>query len=139
MSYNARRVEYFYATVSGEPGEAYELLTNLAQLGVNFLALTSVPVGPRSLQLTLFPEDPQKLQSVAQGSGLHLNGPHPALLVQGTDEVGALARIHHRLHDAGIDVYASSGVTDGQGHFGYLIYMKPKDADRAAKVLTQAA
>ncbi len=135
MAYTARRVEYFYTTVSGEPGEAYELLTNLASLGVNFLALTSVPLGPRSIQLTLFPEDSLKLESVATRAGLAINGPHPAVLVQGDDEIGALARVHKQLRQSGVDVYASSGVTDGKGYYGYILYLRPEDAEKAARVL----
>ncbi len=136
MAYTARRVEYFYTTVSGEAGEAYELLTSLAKLGVNLLALTSVPMGPRSTQLTLFPEDPLKLQNVASGAGLILNGPHPAVLVQGDDEIGALARVHRLLCGSGVDVYASTCVTDGRGYYGYILYLRPEDAERATRALT---
>jgi hypothetical protein len=41
--------------------------------------------------------------------------------VQGDDELGAFASIRKRLAKAHVDVYASSGVTDGQGLFGYVI------------------
>ncbi|MGE5176174.1 MAG: hypothetical protein ACM3JJ_07325 [Hyphomicrobiales bacterium] len=136
MSYDARRVEYFHTTVSGVPGEAYEVLTHLANLGVNFLALTSVPLGPESVQLTLFPEDPLKLQSAARNSGLTLNGPHPAVLVQGIDEIGALARVHRVLREHGVEAYASSGATDGHGYFGYILYLRAEDAAKAAKALS---
>jgi hypothetical protein len=138
MSNTARKVEYFYVTASGEPAEAYELLTNLASLGINFLAFTSVPVGPRSVQFSLFPEDPARFQNLARGIGLAVTGPNPAVLVQGTDEPGMLARIHRQLRDAGAEVFASSAVTDGKGFFGYLIYVKPQDADRAVGALAMA-
>lgn len=137
MAYSARRVEYFYTTVSGEPGEAYELLTNLASLGVNLLALTSVPMGPESVQLTLFPEDPHKLQGAAKGAGLALDGPHPALLVHGDDKIGALAQIHEKLRHGGVIAYASTAVTDGRGYYGYVLYVRPQDADVAARALKQ--
>jgi hypothetical protein len=136
MSYNARKLEYFYVTVNGEAGEAFELLTNLANLGINFLAITSVPVGPGSVQLSLFPAEPARFLSVARASNLALNGPHAAVLVQGADEVGVLAGIHDRLRDAAIDVYASTGVTDGKGHFGYLLYLKPHESERAVEALS---
>jgi len=38
MSLTIRRVEYFYTTVKDQPGEAYNLLSWLAELGVNLLA-----------------------------------------------------------------------------------------------------
>ena len=135
MSNSARKVEYFYVTASGESEDAYELLTNLASVGINFLAFTSVHIGPQSVQFSLFPEDPARFQTLAKGIGLAVTGPYPAVLVQGTDEAGVLARIHRQLRDAGAEVYASSAVTDGKGFFGYLIYVKPQDADRAVSAL----
>lgn len=135
MGYTARRVDYFYTTVSAQPNEAYDLLTHLASLGINFLALNSVPIGPASIQLTLFPEDPHRLQSVAKQAKLTLDGPYPAVLVQGDDEIGALARIHDRLRANHVDVYASNAVTDGKGFFGYVLYVRPGDADKSARAL----
>jgi hypothetical protein len=135
MAYHARRVEYFYTTVNGEPEQAYDLLTQLASLGVNLLALNSVPMGPESTQLTLFPEEPSRLVNAARSAGLTLVGPHAALLVHGDDEQGALARIHARLHKAGVDVYASTAVTDGKGYFGYVLYLRGEEAERAARAL----
>ena len=37
--------------------------------------------------------------------------------------------------DASVNVYASSGVTDGQGSFGYLIYLRSGDFETAAAAL----
>jgi len=133
MAYTARKVDYFYCTVSGRTDEAYELLAHLAGLGVNFVALTSVPVGPSRTQLTVFPEDPARLLAVAKQVGLALDGPHPAVLVQGDDEIGALSRIHERMSQERVDVYATSGVTDGRGRYGYILYVRPGDAERAAR------
>ena len=64
-----------------------------------------------------------------------LDGPHHALLIQGDDELGALAGIHQKLFEANINVYASSGVTDGRGSYGYLVYVKEEDYERAAQTL----
>jgi hypothetical protein len=135
MASSVRRVEYFNTTVQDRPGEAYKLLSQLADLGLNLVAFTAVPVGPLHAQLTLFPEDPARMADVARKAGLMLDGPHPALLVQGDDELGALARLHAKLFDAGVNVYASSGVADGRGSFGYVIYVRPEDYGRAAAAL----
>ena len=43
MGYSICPVEYFYATVMDEPGEAYRVLSALADRGVNLLAFTAVP------------------------------------------------------------------------------------------------
>ncbi len=135
MATKVRKTQYFYANVRGEPDEAFAVLTHLAGQGVNLLALNSVPVGPESTQFTLFPEDAGKLAEIARAAGLALEGPHQALLVQGDDEIGAVAKVHARLHREGIEVYASNAVTDGRGFFGYVLYLRAGDADRAAAAL----
>ena len=132
MAFGIRRVEYFYANVKDEPGAAYRILSQLAGLGVNLLAFSAVPIGPTRAQLALFPEDPDRLIAAARRAGLALDGPHPALLVQGDDELGALASVHERLAAAGVDVYASSGVTDGKGTFGYVVYVREDQFEKAA-------
>jgi hypothetical protein len=131
MSFQLKRVEYFYTSVVDQPGEAYQLLSRLKSIGVNLLAFTAIPVGPTRTQLTLFPEDTAKLQTIAQSAGFKLDGPYSALLVQSDDELGALADIHAKLYQGGVNVYASSGVTDGKGSFGYLLYLKEEDLDKA--------
>jgi hypothetical protein len=135
MAFRIRRVEYFTTTVQDQPGEAYKLLSQLADLGLNLLAFTAVPVGPLRAQLTIFPEDPLRMADAARKAGLVLDGPHLALLVQGDDELGALARIHAKLYEAAVNIYASSGVADGRGSFGYIIYVRPEDYERAASTL----
>lgn len=135
MAFNICGVEYFYATVEDQPGEGYKLLSQLAELGLNLLAFTAVPVGPMRTQLTLFPEDSLKMADAARKAGLELDGPHPALLVRGDDELGALANVHARLYKANVNVYASSGVTDGKGSYGYVIYVRPDEYERAVRAL----
>ena len=135
MGFKIRRVDYFYATVKDQPGEAYKLLSLLASLGINLLAFTAVPFGPMNTQLTIFPEDTGRLRSEAQKSSLKLEGPQPALLVQGDDELGALAEVHMKLYEANVNVFASSGVADGKGSYGYLIYVRPDDYERATAAL----
>ena len=135
MAFNIRRVDYFYTTVKDEPGEAYKVLSLLANLGINLLAVTAVPSGPMNTQLTIFPEDSAQLRNEAQKSGLKLEGPQAALLVQGDDELGALAEVHSQLYAAKVNIYASSGVADGKGHYGYIIYVSPDDYEKAVAAL----
>jgi predicted amino acid-binding ACT domain protein len=137
MAHEIRRVEYFYTTVEDRPGAGYRILTLLAGAGVDLLALTAIPVGPNRTQLTLFPERPAELQRLA-GSGLNLDGPHPALLIRGADVLGALSDIHEHLAEAGVNVYAASGVTGGGGTFGYIVYVRPGDVDAALNALGAA-
>ncbi|NNG17863.1 MAG: hypothetical protein HKM89_15415 [Gemmatimonadales bacterium] len=135
MPTTIRRADYFYLTVTDRPGEAYQLLSTLAELGVSLFAFTAVPIGPNLTQLALFPADPLKMQDAATKAGLSFDGPHHALLVQGDDELGALAGVHARLYEAGVNVYASSGVADGKGSYGYVVYVRPEEYERAASVL----
>jgi hypothetical protein len=116
-------------------GAAYRLLSQLAELGVDLLAFTAVPSGPTLAQFTLVPADPGKLIAQANAAKLPLDGPHHALLVQGDDEMGALAGVHERLANVGVDIFASSGVSDGRGAFGYLIYVREDEFEKAVRAL----
>jgi len=136
MAYTIRRVDYFYTTVQDKPGQAYELLNQLARLGVNLLGLNAIPMGPDATQLTLFPHDSNALTSAATRARIDLNGPHRAFLVQGDDEMGALAGVLARLADAEVNVYASYAVADGKGHYGNIIYVRPEHHDKAVKALS---
>ncbi len=135
MAFNIRRADYYYITVKAEPEEGYKLLSEFAELGVNLLAFTAIPFGPIRSQLTLFPEDALKMEDAAKKAGIALDGPHPALLVQGDDQLGVLAEIHEKLYDANVHVFASSGVSDGRGGYGYVIYVRPEEYERAAAAL----
>jgi hypothetical protein len=135
MPFTIRRVEYYYANVRDELGAAYRLLSQLAELGVDLLAFTAVPSGPALAQFTLVPTDTGKLLAQASVAGLPLDGPYHAFLVQGDDELGALANVHEQLVKAGVDIFASSGVSDGRGAFGYLVYVREDQFERATAAL----
>jgi hypothetical protein len=135
MALSVRTVEYFYTRIGDEPGKAYELLARLASEEISLLAFSAVPFGSHTVELTIFPDQTQALMSVAAKLGWTLTGPYHAVLIQGDDQLGALADIQKKLVDAGVSIYASSGVTDGTGHFGYVIYFKEGDHSAAARAL----
>lgn len=135
MELTVRDREYFYTRVEDTPGNAYAALAKLAREDVNLLAFSAVPFGPNHVEFTLFPDSSDHLVEAAGKLGWALTGPQHALLIQGDDQLGALAEIHRTLFDAGVSVFASSGVTDGRGHFGYVIYVREGDHEAAAKVL----
>jgi hypothetical protein len=135
VAFTIRSVEYYYANVRDELGAAYRFLAQLAELGVDLLAFTAVPSGPALAQFTLVPRNSGKLVAQSSVAGLPLDGPYHAFLVQGDDELGALATVHERLVNADIDIFASSGVSDGRGAFGYLIYVREDQFERAATAL----
>ena len=135
MAFHIRRVDYFYTRVKDQPGEAYKVLSKLADLGVNLLAFIGVPMGPEVTQLTLFPEDSSKLTEATEMTGMALDGPHRALLIQGDDQLGVLASLHEKLYQIDVSVYASYCVADGRGSFGNVIYIRPDEYDRAVAAL----
>jgi hypothetical protein len=135
MPLSVRNVEYFYVRVHDAREKAYEILARLVSEQVNLLAFSAVPYGPDHVELTVFPEQPENFVHAAQNLGWTVTGPQHACLVQGDDRLGTLAEIHQVLLNAGVNIYASSGVTDGSGHFGYVIYFKEEDHLRAATAL----
>jgi hypothetical protein len=135
MGYQVNRAEYFRTTVKDEPGEAYKVLSRLVEIGINLMAFTAVPIGFDQTQLTMFPQSKVNMVNKAKLAGLELEGPFTAFLVQGDDELGALADIHVKLYDADINITASSGVADGKGSFGYVIYVRKDDFEKAGKIL----
>ena len=135
MPHTIRQVEYFHTMVADRPGEAFAFLKGLADLGVNLLGFTAIPAGPAHTRLTIFPDDPGRLKAQSHWSGFSLEGPHEAFMVQGDDAPGALVEIHQRLSDRNINVVVATGVSGGEGHFGYLIHVHPDDVARAAETL----
>jgi hypothetical protein len=135
MNATVQAVSYFYATVPNEPHDASRLLSRLAEAGVNLLAFAAIPLGPEHTQLVLFPDDPQGLMQISLNVGFTLTGPQRAFLVQGDDRLGAIADIYGKLSEIGVSVYASTGVTDGRGGFGYILYVRPESFGRAEEAL----
>ena len=135
MQLTVRTVEYFYVRVEDHWENGYELLARLASEEVSLLAFSAVPFGPNHIELTIFPERSDKFAELAKKLGWVAAGPQHALLVQGDDQLGALADIQRMLLEAGVKIYASSGVTDGSGRYGYVIYFREDDYQRAARAL----
>ena len=135
MAARIRSIEYFYVTVKDQPGEACRLLAQLASADVNLLAFAAIPLGSDHTQLWIFPENVAGLARAAEKGGFEITGPRPAFLIQGDDSLGALAEIHQNLCDANINVEASSGVTDGRGGYGYVLYVRREQYEDAARIL----
>jgi hypothetical protein len=135
MAARVRPVEYYYAIVEDKPGVAYTFLKDLASAEVNLLAFNAIPLGMEKTELVLFPEETGRLARAAEKLGLMLRGPHRAFLIQGDDELGALVDLHRSLADAKVNVLSSSGVTDGRGGYGYIVYVRGEDFDAAARTL----
>jgi hypothetical protein len=135
MSESVRQIDYFYAEVDDKPGEGRKLLEFLSAYSVNLIAFTAFPIGDGKSQLDFFPDNAEILQKAASEANIPLVGPKKAFLIQGDERVGALAEHHLRLSDAGVNTYAANGVTGGSGRYGYIIWVRPEDFNKAANAL----
>ncbi len=135
MAESVQRVEYFYAVVLDEPGEVRRLLEFCSAHGVNLINFTAFPLGENEVQICFFPEDAQKLKMASEESGIPLVGPKKAFLIRGEDRLGVLVEHHLKLANAGINVYAANGTTDGRGGFGYILWVASHDYELAAQTL----
>jgi len=139
MMLNVRNAKYFTIRIKDSSEKSYELLARLASEEVSLLAFSAVPFGPNHVELTIFPDRSDAFMQLAQKLNWVVSGPQHAILVQGDDHLGALADIQRMLLEADVQIYAASGVTDGSGHFGYVIYFKDEDHERAARALGAVA
>lgn len=136
MSDTVKVIHYYYAKVGNKPGEGRRLLEHLSEREINLLAFTAFPLDPDQSQLDFVTERSEELQSAADDANMVLVGPKKAFLIQGEDRVGALHEHHLKLANAGINVHAANGVCDGSGRFGFVLWVKPDDFDKAEKTLT---
>jgi hypothetical protein len=135
MASTIRRIEYFYTNIKDQPGEAYHLLTRLETLGTQLLAFSAMPTGINTTQFALFVDDARQFERLARQANIVLDGPYLALLVQGDAKLSELADIHRRLFEGTVNVYASVGIADDQGKYDYVIYIRPDEFERAARLL----
>ena len=131
-----QRVQYFYTEVSDKPGEGARLLSLLKEAGVSLLAFSGFPKGRRA-QVDFIPADPAAFRAVARKAHVKLIGPKTGFLIQGEDRVGALADLMSKLAEAKINVTACDAVAAGAGQYGAILWVKPGDVQKTARVLGQ--
>lgn len=135
MSDFISRTQYFYAIVEDQPGEGRKLLEFCSAHGVNLVNFTAYPFGKRLSKLVFVPEDSEKLKKAAEEAEVELIGPRPAFMIQGEERIGILVEYHLRLANAGINVHAANGCSAGNKYFGYILWVKSEDFEKAARVL----
>ncbi|MBI3595957.1 MAG: hypothetical protein HY203_02255 [Nitrospirae bacterium] len=134
MSDVIRKVDYFYIKSANKPGEGAKVLRALRDEGINLLAFSGFPQGQRA-QIDFIPEDPAVFEAAAKRIGLKLSKKKSGFLVQGQDRPGAVAEIMDRLADAKINVTAIDAISAGEGRYGAILWVKPKDLEKAVKTL----
>ena len=135
MAYMIRKVNYCKMTVPSRAGQGVRVLGALKDAGVDLLAFTGFPIGGGKSQIDLVALRMAGVQRVARKNKWPLSKTKKAFLVQGTDEVGAAHKVLSRLSSENINVVAADGVSAGKGRYGMLMWVKPGDYNRAARIL----
>jgi hypothetical protein len=129
-----RTAQYFKVHIADKSGELARVLAPLREAGVNLLAVHAFPRNRRT-QVDVVPEDPTAFRDTAKPLKWKMQGPKMCFLVDGDDRPGALADLTAQLGVAKINLTAVTGLTAGQGRFGAILWVKPRDVKKAVKVL----
>ncbi len=128
-----RTVQYFKVQIADKPGTLAGMLAPLHEAGMNLMAVHAFPRNRRT-QVDVVPEDPTAFKDLAKAHKWNVQGPKMCLLVDGDDRPGALTDLTDQLGSAKINMTAVTGLTAGQGRFGAILWVKPRDVKKAAKV-----
>ncbi len=134
MADEIQRVQYFYMEIAHKPGEGAKILNALKQEGVYLSAFVAFPKGRRA-QLDFVPTDQAAFKAAARKAKAKLVGPKTAFLIRGDDRTGAVADTVGKLSSAGINITALQAIAAGSGRYGAILWVKPRDVNKAAKVL----
>jgi len=134
MADRVRKVSYFAMKVPNRPGQGAKLLAALADRKVNLLGFTGFPVAGGA-QLDFLPEKNAAFLAAAKRAKIKVKAKKVGFLVQGDDRPGAVAKLLKKLADRKINVTAIDAVSAGKKRWGALLWVKPKDVNKAAKAL----
>ncbi len=135
MANIVRRVNYYYTEVPNRAGVGAKVLNALKAGSVNLIAYNGFPTSRRRAQLDFVPSDRDAFLAAARQAGIKLVGPKIAFLIQGEDRVGAVADIVSKLGQARINITAVQAATAGEGRYGAILWVKPRNVGKAAQTL----
>jgi hypothetical protein len=135
MADRVRKASYCYLTVPNRAGQGAKILNEIKLAGVNLLAYSGFPVKGGKAQLDLVAENMAKLRRVAKKNDWRMSKLKKGFVIQGKDEIGAVHRHVQKLADQRISVTAADAVSAGKGRYGMILWVKPKDYNRAARIL----
>lgn len=110
------------------------MLGALRDAGVNLLAFSGFPRSRRA-QLDFVPDDPPAFLQAAKWAKWKVQKSKICFVVNGDDRTGAVADLMAKLAESKINVTAIDAMCAGQGRYGALFWVKPRDVKKAAKVL----
>lgn len=134
MADRIRKVDYFKLEVPDKPGEGARVLKVLRDARVNLLAFSGFPRG-RKTQMDFVPRNAAAFRKAMKRAGFLVSGKKPVFLIRGDDKVGAVYRVMETLGKAGINVTAIDAVSNGQGRYGAILWVKAKDVRKASSAL----
>jgi hypothetical protein len=135
MADTVRKVNYCYLKASNRAGQGAKVLEELSRAGVNLLAFSGFPDKAGKAQLDFVADKLGGVKAVAKRNAWRLSKTKRTFLIQGKDAAGAAHRHHAKLAKAKINVTAADAICAGKGRYGMILWVKPKDYNRAAKVL----
>lgn len=135
MADRVKKVSYCYVTVPNRAGQGAKVLGTLREEGVGLLAYSGFPGKGGKAQLDMVPESMPALRRVAKKNKWKLSKVKKGFLVSGRDDLGAVHRHIDRLAANKINVTAADAVSAGRNRYGMILWVKPKDFARAARVL----
>ena len=128
------RADYYTMKVSQRPGAGAKLLAAMKAAGVNLLAFTGFP-SAGGAQVDFIPQNSAKFRQAANKAGLRVSKRKTVFLVRGSDRVGALTGVLGKLASKKINLVALSAITAGNGRYGMIFWVKPKDIGRTSRLL----
>ena len=134
MGETVRSAAYFKMSVPDKAGVAADVLGRLRDAGVDLIAFSGFPRG-RKAQLDFVVTDPRAFKAAVKGTRLKVTGPKSCFVITGEDRAGAVADVLGTLARENINVTAVDATCAGQGRYGAILWVKPRDIKKAAGVL----
>jgi hypothetical protein len=135
MADRVRKALYCYVVVPNRAGQGAKILGALAEAGVDLLAYSGFPAGGGRAQLDFVAPRLGDVKRALHRMALTPSATKRCFVIQGEDRVGALHRHIAKLGAAGISITAADAVAGGKGRYGVLLWVKPGDYAKAARVL----
>jgi hypothetical protein len=134
MPDRVNKVNYCYLKVPNRAGQGANILGELRKSDVGLVAFTAFPI-KGGAQVDLVPENMANLRRMAKKNGWRLSKAKKGFLIQGSDRTGAAWTHVRKLAEKKINVVAADAVAAGKGRYGMILWVKPKDYARAARLL----
>ena len=128
-------VDYYKVMVGDRPGEGVRVLSALSSAGINLRAVHAFPAGNGRTQLDLVPVSFRRFETAARRARIRHGQRKKAIMVAGDDSRGVVARLLGRLADARVNVTAVTALRGGEGRFGGIVWVKPRDVQTALAAL----